>query len=49
MLKYQISYKSVQREPSYSMLADGQTNMTKLIVGFCNLTDAPIKALKIVL
>jgi hypothetical protein len=28
------------------MLADGQTDMTKLIVGFRNFTDAPIKALK---
>jgi len=32
IFKYQISWKSVQREPSYSMLTDGRTDMTKLIV-----------------
>jgi hypothetical protein len=47
--KYQVSYKSDQWEPNYSMLADGETDMTKLIVGFHNFTDATIKALKIIL
>ena len=36
ILEYQISWKSVQWEPSCSMLRDGQTDMTKLIVTFRN-------------
>ena len=34
MFKYEISWKSVQLEPSFSMRTDGQTDMTKLIVAF---------------
>ena len=44
-LKCQISWKSVQWEPSCSMWTDGQTDgqkgMTKLIVAFCNFANAP--------
>ena len=40
MLKCQISWKSVQREPSCSIRTDGQTDMTKLTVAFrkCAIT-----------
>ena len=42
---YQISWKSVQREPSCSMRTDGRTRghtvMTKLIVTLRNFTHAP--------
>jgi hypothetical protein len=40
--KYQISSKSVQREPSCSMRTDGQTDM-KLIIAFRNFAKAPNK------
>jgi hypothetical protein len=40
-LKYKISWKSVQREPSFFMRTDGQIDMTKLIVAFPNFTNAP--------
>jgi hypothetical protein len=40
ILKYQISWKSVQGEPS-SMRKDGQTNATKLVVALCNFANAP--------
>jgi hypothetical protein len=43
MLKYQISWKSFQREPSCSLGTDRQTDMTKLIVTFRNFTNAPNK------
>jgi hypothetical protein len=33
--------KSVQWEPSCSVLTDGQTDMTKLRVAFRNFVDAP--------
>jgi hypothetical protein len=40
MFKYQISWKSVQWEPSCSMRrANGQTDMTTLTVDFCNSAD----------
>jgi hypothetical protein len=38
---YQISEKSFQWEPSYSMRTDGQTDKTKLIVAFRNFAKAP--------
>ena len=38
--KCQISWKSVQWEPSCSVRADGQTDMTKLIVALRNSTNA---------
>ena len=41
MQKYQISRKSVQWKPSYSMWTDRQTDMTKLKVAFCNFAKAP--------
>ena len=41
ILKYQISRKSVQREPSCSMRTDGQTDMTKVIAAFRNFANAP--------
>ena len=43
ILKYQISWKSVKWEPSCSMRTDRQTEMTKLIVAFRNLANAPKK------
>jgi len=36
ILRYQISRKSFQLEPSYSTRTDEQTDMTKLIVAFRN-------------
>jgi hypothetical protein len=39
ILKYQILWKSVQWEPSCSVRADGQTDMTKLIVAFRNFAE----------
>ena len=43
VLKYQIPWKSVQWEPIFSMWTDGRTDMTKLIVAFRNLANAPPK------
>ena len=47
-LKYQISSKSVQGELSCfmrtDMQRDGQTYMTKLVVDFCNFSNAPKNA-----
>jgi hypothetical protein len=37
----QISSKSVQWEPSYSMRIDRQTDMTKVIVAFHSFAKAP--------
>jgi hypothetical protein len=42
-LKYEVSSKSVQWEQSYSMRADGQTDITELIVAFRNFANAPKK------
>jgi hypothetical protein len=42
-LKYQLLSKSVQWEPSCSMWADRQTDMTKLIVAFRNFANPPKK------
>jgi hypothetical protein len=41
ILKYQISWKSVQREPSCSMRTDRRTDMRKLIVGSRNFMKVP--------
>jgi len=41
ILKHQISWKSVQLEPSCSMRTDGRTDMTKLIVAFRNCASVP--------
>ena len=46
IIKYQISWKSTQREPSCSIPRDGRTDMTKLIVAFSNFADAPKKCLQ---
>ena len=46
ILKYQISWKSVQWEPDCSMRMDGRTDKTdmmKLIVAFRNFANAPHK------
>ena len=40
ILKYKISCKSVQWEPSCCMRSDGQTDMTKLTVAFRNLANS---------
>ena len=39
--KYQISWKSVQWEPSCYTQTDGRTHMMKLIVAFRNFANAP--------
>ena len=39
--KYQISWKSIQWEPSSCVRTDGETDMTKLIVAFRNFANAP--------
>jgi hypothetical protein len=44
MLKYQISRKSVQWEPSCSMRTDG--HRTKLTVAFRNFAEAPKELIK---
>jgi hypothetical protein len=41
ILKYDISWKSVQWEPSCSMRTDGRTDMTKIIVAYRNVAKAP--------
>jgi hypothetical protein len=43
ILKYQISWKSVQWKPSCSMGTDERTDMTKLIFAFRNSAKAPKK------
>jgi hypothetical protein len=43
ILKYQISWKSAQWEPSSSMLTDGQTDTTQLTDTFRNFANAPTK------
>jgi Zn-finger nucleic acid-binding protein len=39
--RYQVPWKSCQREPSCSMWTDRMTDMTKLIVAFRNFAKAP--------
>jgi len=46
-MKYQISWKSVQWEPSCSMRTDGRTDTTDLIVAFRNFAKAPNNTLHI--
>ena len=41
MPRYQISLKSVQWKPSFSMRTDGRRDVTKLIVAFRNFAKAP--------
>ena len=41
ILKYQISWKSLESEPSFPMRTDGRKDMTKLIDTFRNCTNAP--------
>jgi len=41
ILKYEILWKSIQWEPSFSMRTDGRTDMTKLIVAFCSFAVSP--------
>jgi hypothetical protein len=41
VLKYQIFLKSALLEPSCFMRTDGETDMTKLAVAFCNFANAP--------
>ena len=41
IVKYDISWKSVQWKPSCSMLTDGRTDMTKIIVAYRDFTKAP--------
>ena len=41
ILKYQISWKFVQRDASCSMRTDWRTDMKKLIVAFRNFANAP--------
>ena len=43
ILKYQISFKSVQWQPSCSMRTDRQTDMMKLTVAFRNFAKASTK------
>jgi hypothetical protein len=45
--KYQISWKSIQWEPSCSMQKDRQTDMMKLIVALQNFMNAPKSQLRI--
>jgi len=41
VLKYQISWKRLQWQPSRFMLSEGHLDMTKLIVAFSNCVNAP--------
>ena len=41
ILKYKTSWKSVQWEPSCSIWTDGRTDVTNLIVSFCNFAKVP--------
>jgi hypothetical protein len=41
ILKFRISWISIQWEPSRSMQTDRQTDTTKLIVAFRNFAKAP--------
>ena len=44
ILRYQISWKSVQREPSCSVRTGGRTDMVKLICRFCSFAKARQKS-----
>ena len=46
ILKYQISWNSVQWKPSCSMRTDGRTDMTKLTVAIRKLAHAPKSSCK---
>jgi hypothetical protein len=41
ILKCQMSLKSLQWETSCSMRTDGQADVTKLVVAFCDFANAP--------
>ena len=43
ILSYQISWKSVQWEPSCSMRTDRQTDMTKYLFAFRDFANAPVR------
>jgi hypothetical protein len=43
ILKYKISRKSVQWEPSFPIRTDGRTDMTKLMAAFLNSVKASKK------
>jgi hypothetical protein len=47
MLIYQISWKSVKWEPSFSIRTDGQKDTMKLIVAFRNFAIVPNENKKI--
>jgi len=42
IFSYQISWKSVQWEPSCSMRTDGQADMTKYLFAFRDFANAPV-------
>jgi len=44
ILEYRISWNSVQWESSCSIRTDGQIDITKLIVAFCNFAKASKKS-----
>ena len=45
-LRYRVSWKSFQWEPSCSMRTDRRKGMTKLIAAFCNFAKAPSQVLE---
>ena len=48
-IKYEVLSKSVHWEPSCSMRTNGQTDITKLLVAFCNFAKAANKRVHIFL
>ena len=46
MLKFKLSWKSVEWEPSCFMQTYRRTDMTKQIVAFCNYSKAPKKCFR---